>query len=94
MNDRKRLARDFCVSESTFLKISRLAFDVPLLKYVNECRLSYSIKELILTDKPIMQIAEEMGYDDPSYFSRCFKGRWKMTPADVRKHSFIAGQLL
>ncbi|MBD1423972.1 helix-turn-helix domain-containing protein [Sphingobacterium arenae] len=41
--------------------------------------------ELYLSDKPIKQIAFELGFHDISYFSRFFKVRMDMSPESYRK---------
>ena len=36
-------------------------------------------------ERPIASIALESGFDDPAYFSKVFKKRFKMSPAEYRK---------
>ena len=41
---------------------------------------------LVHTDLDINQIAEELGYDDTSYFSRMFKKETGLTPSEFREN--------
>ncbi|GGH68550.1 helix-turn-helix domain-containing protein [Phaeocystidibacter marisrubri] len=42
-------------------------------------------RELYLTDKSVEEIALELGYDDPFYFSRFFKKQTEVSPSVYRK---------
>ena len=42
---------------------------------------------LISSESSILAIAEEVGYENLSYFNRTFKKRFGMTPRDYRKQS-------
>jgi AraC-like DNA-binding protein len=41
--------------------------------------------ELYLSDKPVKQIADELGFHDVAYFSRFFKQRTALSPDSYRK---------
>lgn len=43
-----------------------------------------SQKEIALTDKPIQEIAYDIGFKDPPYFNRFFKQQTQLTPAQFR----------
>ncbi|MBC8142824.1 MAG: helix-turn-helix transcriptional regulator, partial [Armatimonadetes bacterium] len=40
---------------------------------------------LLYTDKPVREIAAHLGYDEVAHFSRLFKNRMGIAPADWRK---------
>ncbi len=44
-----------------------------------------SQKDIALTDKPIQEVAYDMGFKDPAYFNRFFKGQTQLTPAKFRQ---------
>lgn len=44
-------------------------------------------RELYLSNKPIKQIAEELGFDDPFYFSRIFKNASNVSPEMYRENA-------
>ena len=42
-------------------------------------------RELILTtDESIADIAYKTGFSNPSYFSKCFKKEFDVSPSDIR----------
>ena len=44
-----------------------------------------SQKDIALTDKPIQEVAYDMGFKDPAYFNRFFKQHTQLTPTAFRK---------
>lgn len=42
-------------------------------------------RELVFSSKTIKTIAFDLGFDDPSYFSRFYRGQMKETPAEFRE---------
>lgn len=46
---------------------------------------------LIYTDKPVKEIAYDLGYDDPAYFNRLFTNKIGSTPANFKKN-YIPGK--
>lgn len=53
--------------------------------YIREYRLAIGMELLLTTDKPIYQIAYEIGFKDPAHFSKAFKEYYGMTPKEARK---------
>jgi len=43
-----------------------------------------SQKDIALTDKPIQEVAYDMGFRDPAYFNRFFKKNTHLTPTEFR----------
>ncbi len=56
-----------------------------LISYITELRLNYAAQLLINTDVSVIQIANEVGYDNHSFFSQKFKQRFGVTPIAYRK---------
>ncbi len=56
-------------------------------RYLLERRLELAKAALLLNGAftPITQIAFDVGFDDPSYFSRTFRKRYGMRPLDLRR---------
>lgn len=52
---------------------------------VNDIRLEYSAKLLASSNKPIIEICEESGFDSLSYFYHRFKEHYSMSPVAFRK---------
>ncbi len=56
-----------------------------LISYITELRLNYAAQLLIHSNLPVIQIANEVGYDNHSFFSQKFKQRFGVTPVAYRK---------
>ena len=52
--------------------------------YLNETRLTQAARELATTDKGVLAIAVDAGYQNLSYFNRRFKQRFGRTPSQYR----------
>lgn len=58
-----------------------------LISYITELRLNYAAQMLINTNVSVIQIANEVGYDNHSFFSQKFKKRFGVTPMEYRKNA-------
>lgn len=54
-------------------------------QFINELRLNYSVNLLLYTDRPILDIALETGFDSLSHFYHLFKEQFGYAPAQFRK---------
>ena len=54
--------------------------------YIRVCRLEKAKRMLEKTEKPVAQIAAEVGFEDANFFTRSFKKAVGMTPKDYRKN--------
>lgn len=45
-----------------------------------------SQKEIAFSDKPIQEVAYDLGFKDPAYFNRFFKQKTRHTPLEFRTH--------
>lgn len=67
---------------------------LPLHHYIKRRQLTEAAKSLIFTDKQIIQIALDSGYESQQAFSLAFKSIYKLTPQKFRlKHQFHPIQL-
>jgi AraC-like DNA-binding protein/quercetin dioxygenase-like cupin family protein len=55
---------------------------------VAQLRLNWAARELRMTDRPILEIAELCGMPNPSYFYRRFRGTFGVTPKHYRQGSW------
>lgn len=55
------------------------------VEYVNSARLERAAEALLSGDSKIMSVAMSAGFDNFSYFIRCFKKRYGLTPSEYRK---------
>jgi YesN/AraC family two-component response regulator len=60
--------------------------------YITRLRLKKACQMLAETDKPVFEIAEQVGYSSASYFIRVFKESLGETPESYRKspHPFVS----
>ncbi|MBO8427427.1 MAG: response regulator [Firmicutes bacterium] len=54
-------------------------------KYLTDIRMNASLPLLASSNEKLITIASEVGYEDPYYFSHCFKKYFGMSPLDYRK---------
>lgn len=57
---------------------------ISLSRFIANYRLDHAWHTLRHTSLPIIQIAHDVGYRDPAYFSRRFMQRYRLSPTDVR----------
>ena len=65
---------------------------ITLRQYIINYRLKAAKRMLELTDKSAIEIAEETGFTDASYFAKSFKSAFGETPKEYRnkfKDNFI-----
>jgi transcriptional regulator GlxA family with amidase domain len=73
------------LAERTFKRRFEQATGMSPLEYVHALRLEEAKQLLEATDLPIEAIANEVGYEDASYFSRLFRREVNLSPAQYRK---------
>lgn len=57
---------------------------MPLFQYLNHIRIKKACQILKRTNIPIIEIAYEIGYQNISFFNRCFKKIMQMSPREYR----------
>ena len=83
--DLPRLARIAGLSPSRFHAVFRSAFGVAPSRWLQERRLARARELLAGSDLPVHQVAEQAGFNDPFHFSRLFKRRQGVPPAEYRE---------
>lgn len=73
-------------SETHFMHFFRRTTGSTCIDYVNQYRLSVAASLLKSTDNSVMNIALDTGFQNVSYFNRCFKDRYGVTPGFYRKN--------
>lgn len=79
------LVAEHHISVSQFRKIFRSVYGKPVYQYLMEYRLEQGAVELSGTDKPITEIACELGFSSPSKFAENFKKLYEVTPRQYRQ---------
>jgi AraC family transcriptional regulator len=65
----------------------RKFYEMTVGEYIRRLRVSFVCRQLVMTEKPLSEIAEEAGFYDQSHFNRIFKHYTRLTPAEYRKVS-------
>jgi AraC-like DNA-binding protein len=73
-----------CISIKVLNKASKSYFSKTLTNLITERMIIEAKRELYLTDKPVKQVAFELGYIDEFYFSRYFKKNVGVSPRIFR----------
>ena len=72
-------------SESHFMRYFKETMGTSFVDYLREYRLTMAARLLLVSESSILSIAEEVGFDNLSYFNRVFKARYGVTPSKYRK---------
>ena len=73
------------LAERSFKRRFEQATGMPPLEYAHTVRLEEAKQMLESGDQPIEAIANEVGYEDAGFFSRLFRRKVNLTPAQYRK---------
>jgi len=79
------LAKMADLSPSRFTHLFREQLGASPLAYVERIRIDTAREQLLLTGRPISEVAEAVGYADPVWFARCFKRRVGLSPRAFRQ---------
>ena len=71
-------------SESHFMKFFKQCTGTSFISYLNDYRLLIASRMLTSTDLSVTEIASECGFDNISYFNRCFKKKYGEAPSKTR----------
>ena len=85
----KTLCDTFFVSEKKLYSIIKKSTGMTVNNYINKTRIEKAKNILILTDKPISQVAIDVGFNDYNYFIKVFKQLEGTTPFQYRKKNTI-----
>lgn len=59
-------------------------FEHNFVEYLRKFRLRQSLDLLVQTDEPIVEVAESVGFTTSTYFARCFKAEYQVSPNQYR----------
>ncbi len=74
-------------SDSHFMRFFKAAMGESFIQYLNNYRLRIAVQLLLSTNESIIDIAEKTGFENLSYFNRCFKKRFGKTPGQYRNEA-------
>ncbi len=72
-------------TRSYFTTIFKKQTGVSPQEYLMQHRLSQSRRLLLASDKPVQEIAAQIGYENPLNFSRAFKNAFGISPTEYRR---------
>lgn len=81
------IAKKSGFSESHFMRYFKKFMGMSFTSYLNDYRLTMASRLLLTSDSSVLNIAEEVGIENVSYFNRIFKRRFGVTPSVFRKQS-------
>ena len=79
------LAQKCSVSESSFKNYFKAYYGQSITEYVKELRLKEAAKQLVNTDRKILEIASEVGYENASKFASAFNAKYSVKPLEYRR---------
>ncbi len=82
--DFEAFARSENMSYESFRKTFRRRTGMPPHRYFLMLKMNHAREQLIRGNEPVKQIAAELGFDDPYYFSRIFRKKTGVSPARYR----------
>lgn len=78
------------VSESTLRRLFKENTGKTIYDFIKETKMTNAARRLLVTNEQISAIAYDLGYEIPSYFGKCFKEVFGISPQEYRKSSHEA----
>ena len=69
-----------------YRKVKALTGKTPV-ELLRHARVERAREQLLTTDKSISEIAYACGFSAPSYFNKCFKDEYGITPGELRPNA-------
>jgi AraC-like DNA-binding protein len=82
-------ANDLFMSKSTLSKKIKITTGLTPTEFIRSVKFNFAFRLFKETDLSIKEIAYSSGFNDPKYFTRCFKRTYGMSPKEY-KSSFNA----
>ncbi|MCZ4295477.1 AraC family transcriptional regulator [Vibrio sinaloensis] len=82
----EELSKVACLSPTQFKHLFGKEMQLTPLKYLAKLRMEKARTLLTNTDMPISRISEEVGFSNPSSFTRSFSGYFGLSPKSFRSH--------
>ena len=80
-----QIAQALCVNQTFLRKTFKSRMNMTLSEYLTQFRMQEARRLLTNTDHKLALIAEEVGYNDVSYFSNVFKKYYGVAPRAMSK---------
>lgn len=93
--DYDEFALEMSSSKSTLHRKLKSLTDMSPGEFIRNVRLKHACQMLLKTEDPISEIAYAVGFNNPKYFSSCFKNEFGITPREYRDaQSFPSAQFV
>ncbi len=73
------------LSREYFCRFFKQNMGISFLNYLSEVRLTHIYQDLLTTDTPIAELAEQNGFTNQKLFNKSFRQLYGCTPSSVRK---------
>ncbi len=80
----EEVAEEIGISSYYLSKLFKDRFQVTFMEYLKNARIQKAVELLLDGNKPLKEIALNVGYKDPNYFSTAFKKEIGMSPREYR----------
>ena len=81
---RTQVADNFGISIYSLSRLFKDSMGIGFKEYITAKRMELSRQLLLTSDKSIIKITSEIGFDDPDYFSKLFKANYGVSPSKFR----------
>lgn len=82
-----KITAEFAISKGTLYNISKEEFKMGISQYIRLLRIKKAVALIKESEKPIYQIAEEVGILDGNYLTKLIKKETGKTPRQIKKES-------
>lgn len=79
------LAGKMGLGQSQFSRKIKALTNFTPVEIIRDVRVKFARKLLTTTDKTVSEIAYEVGFATPAYFSKCYKDAYGESPSDLRR---------
>ncbi len=79
------LAKKLLISDSQLYRKTKAITGKSTAVFIRSIRLQHAKELLKITDKTVSEVAYEVGFNDPSWFSRAFKDEFGFSPSSTSK---------
>ena len=86
-----QIASQVGLSRSRFFEHFRRCMGISPQQYIDWVRMSNAIQLLGSSDRPLADIADELGFEEHSHFTRFFSQHMGVPPSEFRRHSVVLG---
>lgn len=80
------LARAFHVSGTSIKNSFKAVYGTSLYAYIRAQKMQAAAKRLAETERSVLEIAGDFGYDNASKFAKAFRDAFGVTPGEYRRH--------